>query len=63
MNPLFRPPGSLPPGLLGDMLPFVVDGPALSQLALYDGEEEVSGRGGEHFQLGEELLVELDQAT
>lgn len=45
------------------MLPFVVDGPALSQLALYDGEEEVSGRGGEHFQLGEELLVELDQAT
>ncbi|XP_058051208.1 hypoxia-inducible factor 3-alpha isoform X1 [Ahaetulla prasina] len=52
-----------PMGLLGDMLPFVVDGPALSQLALYDGEEEVSGRGGEHFQLGEELLVELDQAT
>lgn len=63
MTPLSCPPGSLPPGLLGDMLPFVVDGPALSQLALYDGEEEVSGRGGEHFQLGEELLVELDQAT
>ncbi|KAM6427943.1 hypoxia-inducible factor 3-alpha isoform 2-T2 [Liasis olivaceus] len=52
-----------PMGLLGDMLPFMVDGPALSQLALYDGEEEASGRGGEHFQLGEELLVELDQAT
>lgn len=52
-----------PMGLLGDMLPFVVDGPALSQLALCDGEEEASGRGGEHFQLGEELLVELDQAT
>ncbi|XP_053124152.1 hypoxia-inducible factor 3-alpha isoform X3 [Hemicordylus capensis] len=28
-----------PMGLLGDMLPFVVDGPALSQLALYDGDE------------------------
>lgn len=52
-----------PMGLLGDMLPFVVDGPALSQLALYDGEDEASVRGGEHFQLGEELLVELDQAT
>ncbi|XP_066494340.1 hypoxia-inducible factor 3-alpha isoform X2 [Tiliqua scincoides] len=52
-----------PMGLLGDMFPFVVDGPALSQLALYDGEEEASVRGGEHFQLGEELLVELDQAT
>ncbi|XP_044291345.1 hypoxia-inducible factor 3-alpha isoform X2 [Varanus komodoensis] len=52
-----------PMGLLGDMLPFVVDGPALSQLALYDGEDEASARGGEHFQLGEELLVELDQAT
>lgn len=45
------------------MLPFVVDGPALSQLALYDGEDEGSVRGGEHFQLGDELLVELDQAT
>ncbi|KAJ7303887.1 hypothetical protein JRQ81_011396 [Phrynocephalus forsythii] len=52
-----------PMGLLGDVLPFVVDGPALSQLALYDGEDEGSARGGEHFQLGEELLVELDQAT
>ncbi|XP_020642729.3 hypoxia-inducible factor 3-alpha [Pogona vitticeps] len=52
-----------PMGLLGDVLPFVVDGPALSQLALYDGEDEGSVRGGEHFQLGEELLVELDQAT
>uniref|UniRef100_A0ACB8FT03 Uncharacterized protein n=1 Tax=Sphaerodactylus townsendi TaxID=933632 RepID=A0ACB8FT03_9SAUR len=52
-----------PMSLLGDMLPFVVDGPALSQLALYDGEEEASVRSGEHFQLGEELLVELDQAT
>ncbi|XP_077174772.1 hypoxia-inducible factor 3-alpha isoform X3 [Paroedura picta] len=52
-----------PMSLLGDMLPFVVDGPALSQLALYDGEDEASVRSGEHFQLGEELLVELDQAT
>ncbi|XP_067317133.1 hypoxia-inducible factor 3-alpha-like [Anolis sagrei] len=53
-----------PMGLLGDMLPFVVDGPALSQLALYDGEDEASlVRSGGHFQLGEELLVELDQAT
>ncbi|XP_061454029.1 hypoxia-inducible factor 3-alpha isoform X2 [Rhineura floridana] len=52
-----------PMGLLGDMLPFVVDGPALSQLALYDGEDEASVRSGEHFQLGEELMVELDQAT
>uniref|UniRef100_A0A8D0CF76 Hypoxia-inducible factor 3-alpha n=1 Tax=Salvator merianae TaxID=96440 RepID=A0A8D0CF76_SALMN len=52
-----------PMGLFGDMLPFVVEGPALSQLALYDAEEEGSVRGGEHFQLGEELLVELDQAT
>ncbi|XP_042294972.1 hypoxia-inducible factor 3-alpha isoform X1 [Sceloporus undulatus] len=52
-----------PMGLLGDMLPFVVDGPALSQLALFDGEDEGSVRSGGHFQLGEELLVELDQAT
>ncbi|XP_028597969.2 hypoxia-inducible factor 3-alpha isoform X1 [Podarcis muralis] len=52
-----------PMGLLGDMLPFVVDGPALSQLALFDGEDEASVQSGQHFQLGEELLVELDQAT
>lgn len=64
LSPLVWPLSpSPPPGLLGDMLPFVVDGPALSQLALFDGEDEASVRSGEHFQLGEELLVELDQAT
>ncbi|XP_074872680.1 hypoxia-inducible factor 3-alpha isoform X3 [Carettochelys insculpta] len=52
-----------PMALLGDMLPFVVDGPALSQLALYDGEDEALEQSGGHFQPGEELLGELDQAT
>ncbi|XP_038237804.1 hypoxia-inducible factor 3-alpha isoform X1 [Dermochelys coriacea] len=52
-----------PAALLGDMLPFVVDGPVLSQLALYDGEDEALEQSGGHFQPGEELLGELDQAT
>ncbi|XP_075771382.1 hypoxia-inducible factor 3-alpha isoform X2 [Pelodiscus sinensis] len=52
-----------PMALLGDMLPFVVDGPVLSQLALYDGEDEALEQSGGHFQPGEELLGELDQAT
>uniref|UniRef100_A0A452H017 Hypoxia-inducible factor 3-alpha n=1 Tax=Gopherus agassizii TaxID=38772 RepID=A0A452H017_9SAUR len=52
-----------PMALLGDMLPFVVDGPALSQLALYDAEDEALEQSGGHFQPSEELLGELDQAT
>uniref|UniRef100_A0A8D0GE12 Hypoxia inducible factor 3 subunit alpha n=1 Tax=Sphenodon punctatus TaxID=8508 RepID=A0A8D0GE12_SPHPU len=54
-----------PMALLGDLLPFMADSPALSQLSLYDGSDEEAGgaRSGRHFQPGEELLVELDQAT
>uniref|UniRef100_A0A8C8VEX1 Hypoxia-inducible factor 3-alpha n=1 Tax=Pelusios castaneus TaxID=367368 RepID=A0A8C8VEX1_9SAUR len=52
-----------PMALLGDMLPFVVDGPALSQLALFDSEDDILEQNGGHFQPGEELLGELDQAT
>ncbi|XP_067412898.1 hypoxia-inducible factor 3-alpha isoform X1 [Emydura macquarii macquarii] len=52
-----------PMALLGDMLPFVVDGPVLSQLALFDSEDDSLEQSGGHFQPGEELLGELDQAT
>ncbi|XP_069500692.1 hypoxia-inducible factor 3-alpha isoform X1 [Ambystoma mexicanum] len=52
-----------PLGLFGNLLPFITEDAALTELTLCDSEEESLGSSGSHFLPAEELLWELGHTT